>query len=124
GVGGAPPAATPSSRTSSTAMFQAPAAGGSSSRRQVASDVEAEETDIAILHEIVAPFEPHLSAFPSGGVGSRSDQVIVGDDFRLDEPAFDVAVDHTRCLRRLRPLANRPGTDLRIARREEGDKIQ
>src|SRR5712691_12233031 len=104
-------------------MFQAPAAGGSSRRRQAASDSEAEEADIAILHDIIAPFEPHLSAFPSGGVGSRGDEVIVGNDLRLDEAALDVAVDDTGGLGRLRPLANGPGPHLRIARRQEGNEV-
>src|ERR1700704_3475599 len=96
-------------------MFQAPLAGGSSSRRQVASDVEAEEAYIAILHDIVAPLEPHLSAFPSGGVGSRRDQVVVGDDFRLDKATLEVGVDHAGGLGCFGTLPNRPGPHLGLA---------
>ena len=104
-------------------MFQAPPAGASTSRCQV-SDIEAEEGDIAILHHVVAPFEPHLSSFPSRGIGSRRHQVVVGDDLRLDKPTLDIAMDHAGGLGRLRALANRPGPDLWIARREEGDEVQ
>src|SRR5438270_7274767 len=113
------PAAVPFSSTSSTAIFQAPAAGGSRSSRQ-ASDIEAEEGDVPILHHVVAPFEPHLSPFPCRGVGSRRNQVIVGDDLRLDEPALDVAVDDAGGLGRFGALANRPGPDLWRACREDG----
>src|ERR1700732_2162173 len=123
-VGGAVPSAMPSSRTSSTAMFQAPLAGGSSSRRQAVSDVEAKEGDIAILHDIVAPLEPHLPALAGRRVRSRCDQVIVGDDLRLDKPTFDVAVDHAGSLGRFRPLSNGPRADLRIAGGEEGDEVE
>src|SRR2546428_7412484 len=104
-------------------MFQAPPAGASRSGPQP-SDFESEERDIAILHHIVAAFEPHLTAFPSGGVGPRGDEVIVGDDLGLDEPTLDVAVDDARGLRRLRALANRPGPNLRIAGGHAGGKAQ
>src|ERR1700731_1984600 len=104
-------------------MFQAPAAGGSSSKRQVASDVEAKEGDIAIFHDIVAPFEPYLAPFPGRGIGSGRDQVIVGDDLRLDEAALDVAVDDAGGFGRLRSLPDGPGAHLRIARGEEGDEV-
>src|SRR5438874_11377316 len=104
-------------------MFHAPLAGASTSRRQP-SDVEAEERDIAVLHYILAAFEPHLSAFSSGGVRSRRDEVIVGDDLRLDEPALDVAVDDARGLRCPGPLANRPGPHLRIAGGQKGHEVQ
>src|SRR5437870_11764830 len=114
----------PSSSTSSTAMFQAPSAGGSTRRRQPASDIEAEESDIPILHDVVASFEPDLPAFPCRRVGSRRDQVIVSDDLRLDEATFDVAVDDAGGLGRLRSLPNRPGAHFRIARGEEGDEVQ
>src|SRR2546426_7851101 len=104
-------------------MSQAPRAGASTSRRQP-SDVEAEERAIAILHHIVAAFEPHLTAFPSGGVGPRRDEVIVGDDLRLDEPTLDVAVDDARGFGRPGPLAKRPGPYLRIAGGHKRDKVQ
>src|SRR6266581_2139811 len=102
-------------------MFQAPLAGLSSSSRQP-SDVEAEERDIAVLHYVVAAFEPHLSAFPSRGVGSRRDEVIVGDDLGLDEPTLDVAVNDARGFGRPGPLANRPGPHLGIAGSQKGDE--
>ncbi len=105
-------------------MFHAPVAGGSTRRRQAVSDVEAEEADIAILHDIVAPLEPHLSAFPRRGIGSRGDEVFVGNDLRLDEAAFDIAVDDAGRFRRLRPLADGPGPHFRITRGEEGDEVQ
>src|ERR1700694_3214602 len=104
-------------------MFQAPAAGASTSRRQ-ASDIEAKETDGAIFHHVVASVEAHFAPFPSRGVGSSRDEVVVGDDLRLDEPTLDVAVDHAGGLGGLRALANRPGPDLWIARGEEGDEVQ
>src|SRR5438132_10839888 len=113
------PAATPSSSTSSTAMFQAPVADGSSSRRQAESDVEAEERDITVLHDIVAPFEPHPPTLPGGGVRTRRDQVIVGNDLRLDEATFDIAMDHASSLGRFGALTDGPGPDLGIAGREE-----
>src|SRR5207245_9110155 len=116
-------AAPPSRSTATTAMVQAPLDGLSSSSRQP-SDVEAEERDIAVLHDIVAAFEPHLPAFASGGVGSRRHQVIVGNDLRLDEAALDVAVDDARGFRCPGPLANRPGPHLRIACGEERHEIQ
>src|SRR5207247_1898434 len=84
-------------------MFQTPSAGGSSRRRQPASDIEAEESDVPIFHDIVASLEPDLPTFPGHRVGSRRDQVIVGDDLRLDEATLDVAVDDAGGLGRLRP---------------------
>src|ERR1700732_3154615 len=104
-------------------MFQAPSDGASTSRRQ-ASDIEPEERDLAILHDVVASFEPHLATLPSGGIGARRDEVIVGHDLRFDESTLDVAVDDARGLGRLRALAHRPGTYLRIACRQEGDEVE
>src|SRR3984893_19534771 len=104
-------------------MFQAPSAGASTSRRQ-ASDIEEKETHVAVFHHVVAPFEPHFAPFPRRSVGSRRDEVVVGHDLRLDEPTLDVAVDHAGGFGGLRALANRPGPDLWIARREEGDEAQ
>src|SRR3989442_2045083 len=104
-------------------MFQAPSAGGSCSRRQPASDVEAEERDIPILYDVVASLEPDLPSFPGRRVGSGRDQITVGDNLRLDKAAVNVAVDHAAGLERLRPLPNRPVADLRIARVQECDKV-
>src|SRR4029077_7812393 len=73
---------------------------------------------------IVAPFEPHLPTFPGRGVRARRDQVVVGDDLRLDEATFDIAVDHARCLGRFRALTDGPGPDLGITGREERDEVQ
>src|SRR2546428_8158652 len=72
------------------------------------SDIEAEKAHVAVFHNVVAAFEPHLSAFPSRGVWSRRDEVIVGDDLGLDEATLDVAVDDARSFRCPGPLANRP----------------
>src|SRR3984893_14235937 len=122
-VGGVVPATTPSSRTSSTAMFHAPWAAGSSRRRQ-RSDIETEETDVPVLDGVVASLEAYLAAFAGCQVGARGDQVIEGDDLRLDEATLDVAVDHPGGFRRRRPLANGPGPHLRRSPRQEGHQVQ
>src|SRR5437867_6970570 len=101
-------------------MFQAPFAAGSKTIRQ--SDIEAEQADIPILDDIVAALEPHLAPLPSRRIGSRRDQIIVGDDLRLDEATFDVAVDHAGGLGRFRSVPDYPGHNLRIARGVEGDR--
>src|SRR2546429_7549695 len=76
------------------------------------------------LTAVAAPPDPDLPTSPGRRGGPRRDQVIVGDDLRLDEATFDVAVDDAGGLGRLRSLPNRPGTHFRIARGEEGDEVQ
>src|SRR5436305_14792309 len=101
-------------------MFQAPFAAGSKTTRQ--SDIEAEQADIPILDDIVAALEPHLAPLPSRGIGSGRDQLIVGDDLRVNEATFDVAADHAGGLGRFRSVPNGPPTHLLTARREEGHR--
>src|SRR5438067_6280049 len=111
------PAATTCRRASSTAIFQAPVAGPLSRSRQRTSDIETKEADVAVLDEVVSALEPHLAPIPCGRVRPRRLQVVEGDNFRLDESALDVAVNHAGRLRRAHSLPHGPGPNFRVAGR-------
>ena len=75
-----------------------------------------------------------MRTLPRARLGHRAgiDQVVVGDDLRLDEPALEVSVDHPGGLRRGGPALDRPGARLlrpggekrRQAQRREADPGQ
>src|SRR5947199_10246823 len=88
------------------------------------SDVEAELDDVAVLHHVVLALDADLA--PRTRLRHRSgvDEVVVGHDLRLDEPALEVGVDDARRLGRRPARADRPGPGLLRAGREEGLQTQ
>src|SRR6185436_10632052 len=81
-----------------------------------ASCGEAEVDDVAVLDDVVLPFEAYFAVIAAGGHRAAADQRLVGDDFGADEAARDVAVDLAggelrRCAARNRPRAALVFTD-------------
>ena len=61
--------------------------------RRSESYVEAEVADVAVDHDVVLAFHADLARGLGGCHGTRVDEVVEGDDFGLDEAAFEVGVD-------------------------------
>src|SRR4051794_35338041 len=71
-------------------------------------DVEAELDHVAVGHDVVLAFHPHLAGGTRGSHRAGRHQVVVGDDLGLDEAALEVRMDHTGRLWRRTALADRP----------------
>src|SRR5262249_2818958 len=54
---------------------------------------EPEMDDVPVLHHVVLPLEAELARFPALRLAGVLHEVVVGDHFRADEAALDVAVD-------------------------------
>jgi hypothetical protein len=91
---------------------------------QRASHVEANEHNISILHRILSSLHVEKSVFLDGGFGTEAIQVGILDDFRTDEPAFEIAVDHTRRFDCRRAFSDGPGMRLVRVHAEESYELQ
>src|SRR3989442_6204661 len=75
-------------------------------------DIKPKQNHIPILHDILFPLAAHLARRASGLLASATDVVVIGDGFRADEAALEIAVDLSCGLRRGCAAMDRPGTGL------------
>src|SRR5580658_7362657 len=78
-----------------------------------------EQDHIAVLHDVLFSFQPHLRLLARGRKTSGLHQILPIHNFGLDETALDVAVNRARGLLRVHPATNRPRATLRLARGEK-----
>ena len=92
-------------------QHSAPSCGPEPVDGDFASDVEAEEDDVAVLHDIVAAFLAHLAGVLGRLFAAAGDEVVIVDDLGADEPPLEVAVDHVPAASgaAFAPLRHRPG---------------
>ena len=56
------------------------------------SDVESEQNDVAVLHNVVFAFGADFAFFASGGEAAAFEKYLVVDDFRADKPALEIGM--------------------------------
>lgn len=78
----------------------------------LASHVEAEVDDVAILHDVVLALDADLAFLAGGGDAAGGDEVVVVDDLRADEAALEVRVNLAGGFRCRRALDDGPGAAL------------
>ncbi len=57
--------------------------------------------DVAVLHDVVLAFEPHLAGVARAGLAAAGDVIVVGDGLGADEALLEIGVDDAGRLRRL-----------------------
>src|SRR2546428_10979019 len=119
----APYTALPPSRQSASPANSSRAACPTVTRSNTL-DAEEHVDDLAVLHDVVAPFGPHDPLLFRVGLRARRQEPVPFDDLRANEPALEVRMDRAR--RVLRPRAGRDGPRPHLVRpyREEGDEPQ
>src|SRR3990167_2524675 len=75
---------------------------------------------IAVLHDVVLPFDPELPCFTRSLLSTVANEVIVGDCLRTDEAFFEVRVDHPCGLRCFGSTGDRPCSYLLMSCGREG----
>ena len=81
--------------------------------------IEAEEDNIAVLHEILFAFQPDLAMLTQGSFGMVFHEVFIAVNLSPDESALKVCVDNAGALGSLHAFAECPGSALRFTDREE-----
>ena len=66
-------------------------------------DVEPEAHDVAVLDDVVRPFEAHAAGVACAHLAAIGGEIGIGDRFRADKAFLEVGVDLAGCLRRLVP---------------------
>ena len=74
------------------------------------SDIETEEYDITILHDVILSFQTELSRFPYMGFRAIGNQIIDTIDFSLYESFLEIRVDDTSALRCFGTFTECPGS--------------
>src|SRR5674476_1093754 len=87
-------------------------------RRPMSLYVESKLDDVAVGHDVVLALDAGLAGGAGGGNGAEGDEVVVRDDFGLDEALLEVRVDDAGGLGGRGALADRPGAGLLRACRE------
>jgi len=93
------------------------AVGGQRSVRS--RHVEPNGQNIAVLDDVLFPFEPHQAALARFVETAACDQSVVGDHFGADETAREIGVNRARGVQRARADGNRPRAHLVLA---DGEK--
>merc|ERR1719478_45208 len=89
-----------------------------------ASDVESEEHDVALLHDVVLALGARLALRLGLLLGAARDEVLVADGLGANETALKVRVDDAGGLRRQEALLDRPRLGLRLARGKVGAQLE
>src|ERR1700682_758315 len=115
-------------------MLAAPVAGGSTIRchtgcawragRREGLDVETEDGGVAILENVLLPFDAKFPRSASLGPAAGVDKLFPADHFGLDEAPLEVPVDGPRRLRGARAATDRPGPALVLARGQKRDQAE
>jgi len=95
-----------------------------SNRLVCALYVEAEEDDVAILNDVLFPFETHQTLLLGRSIAPRRFELLVGDHLGPDKAALHVRMDHSRRRNRRGASSHVPGPHLSLVGGEEGDEIQ
>src|SRR5688572_1506196 len=72
-------------------------------------DVEAEVDHVAVAHGVVLALEAELAGLLGAELAAVRYEVVIGSDFRANEPALEIGMDHAGGLRRGRARMYRPG---------------
>src|SRR4051794_6910619 len=75
-------------------------------------DVEAEQEDVSILHDVLLSFLPHHALFLHALPAGVRYEVRIARRLRLDEATFEVGVDHAGRLRGGVAAMDRPRANL------------
>jgi hypothetical protein len=93
-------------------------------RNYLASDVEADVQDVAVLDDVRLPLETLPAVLRHLGVRAELDEVAPADHLAADEAARDVGVDRRGRIERRLSLPERPRPRLLLARGEERDQVE
>ena len=88
------------------------------------SDVETEQRNVAILHDVVFAFAANQTLLLACGHGAQLLQRFKGHDLRTDKALFKVGVDLAGSLRRFGTFLDRPSTAFIFAGSQEGNQSQ
>src|SRR5699024_9880464 len=86
------------------------------------SDVETEQDDVPVLHDVVLALAAHQAALFGHGHRAALHQLVKADDLRPDEAPLEVGVDLARRLGGLGALCDGPGPDLGLSGGEVGNE--
>ena len=59
--------------------------------------------DVAVLHDIILAFEPHLAGIAGAGLTAAGHIILVGDRLGADEAALEIAMDDAAACGALAP---------------------
>ena len=90
-----------------------------SARLDAALDVEPEAHDVAVLDDVIRPFEAHAAGVACSHLAIGG-EIGIGDRFRADKAFLEVGVDLAGCLRGFGSFLDRPGMRLLWADGEKG----
>ena len=93
-------------------------------RKQSRLYVEAEEDDVAVLHDVFLALRTDETLLLRRRHRAAGDEVVKRDHLRADKAALKVGVDLSCRLGRLGTLLDRPGAHLRLTGGEVGDQPQ
>src|SRR5947207_13113564 len=88
------------------------------SKNRSGSDVESEQHDIAVLHDILFSLRAHNTFLARALPPTVRNEVVVADRFGADESSLEVSVNHARGNRSRIAAVNRPRADFRVTRGE------
>src|SRR5690606_15595013 len=86
--------------------------------------VEPEKYDVAVLHDVLAPLAADQPALAGGLERAGLEEVRPAQGLGADEAALEVGVDLASGFGRAGALADGPGPDLLLPRREEADEAE
>src|SRR6266513_928661 len=84
-----------------------------------ALDVEAEQQNVAVLHQVVPPLAPHHSLFPRSLVRPHAREIGERHGLGADEAALEIRMDFARRVERRAAAVHGPGAHLVFAHGEE-----
>src|SRR5207302_8961570 len=84
-----------------------------------ALDVEAEQQNVAVLHQVVPPLAPHQSLFPRSLVRPHAREIGERHGLGADEAALEIRMDFARRVERRAAAVHGPGAHLVFAHGEE-----
>src|SRR5437867_11413219 len=85
---------------------------------------KSEMDNVAVLDDVLFPFEAKLSCLLALGFASKGDEILIGNHLGADEAALDVTVDFSRSFPSVGSLRDRPCADFVFARGQKTDQIQ
>src|SRR5687768_18409149 len=86
------------------------------------SDVELEQHDVAVLHDVVLALVARLARLLGAGLAGERHEIVEADRLGADEAALEIGVDRARRLGSLGAVRYGPGARLLRADGEGGDQ--
>ena len=90
------------------------------SARTTTLHIEAEVHDVAVVHDVVLAFQPHLAGLLCSLLTLAGNEIVEGNHFGADEPMFEVGMDDAGRLGRGRADRDGPGAHFLRPRGEVG----